>query len=87
MRVLPNADAYYVIADFVITSHVYAIRLSNDTAQETHARLTIILTIAVLSIVLLDRFGLTLFGKIAAILVVAAIVWICLVAFGYIAGG
>jgi hypothetical protein len=44
-------------------------------------------TIVVLSIVLLDRLGLTLFGKTAAILVVAAIIWICLVAFGYIAGG
>jgi hypothetical protein len=89
---LPNADAYYVVADFVITdfvitSHVYAIRLSNDTAQETPARLTIVPTIVVLSIVLLDRLGLTLFGKLAAILVVAAIIWICLVAFGFIACG
>jgi hypothetical protein len=47
----------------------------------------IVPTIAVLSIVLLDRLGLTLFGKIAAILVVAAIAWICLIAFGLIAGG
>jgi hypothetical protein len=41
-------------------------------------------TIAVLFIVLLERLGLTLLGKIVVLLAVAAIIWLSLVAFGYV---
>jgi hypothetical protein len=44
-------------------------------------------TIVVLFIVLLDRLGLTLTGKIVVLLVVAAIIWFTLVAMGYFVGG
>ena len=32
---LPNVERHFVIADFMIRSHVYAIRLSDDASQET----------------------------------------------------
>ena len=41
-------------------------------------------TIAVLFIVLLERLGFTLLGKILVLLAVAAIIWLSLVALGYI---
>ena len=41
-------------------------------------------TIAVLFIVLLERLGLTLLGKIVVLLAVAVIIWLSLVAVGYI---
>jgi hypothetical protein len=41
-------------------------------------------TIAVLFIVLLERLGLTLLGKIVVLLAVAAIIWLSLVALGYV---
>jgi hypothetical protein len=44
-------------------------------------------TIAVLFIVLLERLGLTLLGKIVVLLVVAAITWLTLIALGYLSGG
>jgi hypothetical protein len=44
-------------------------------------------TILVLFIVLLDRLGLTLPGKIVVLLAVAAIIWLTLVAMGYFGGG
>jgi hypothetical protein len=43
-------------------------------------------TIAVLFIVLLERLGLTLLGKIVVLLVVAAIIWLSLIALGYLNG-
>ncbi len=46
----------------------------------------VIPTIAVLLIVLLDRLGLTLFGKIVVLVVVAAMIWLTLAVFGYAAG-
>jgi hypothetical protein len=42
-------------------------------------------TIAVLLIVLLERLGFTLLGKIIILLVIAAIIWISLIALGYLA--
>jgi hypothetical protein len=44
-------------------------------------------TTVVLFIVLLDRLGLTLPGKIVVILVVAAMIWFSFVAMGYFVGG
>jgi hypothetical protein len=35
VHTLPNPERYFVIADFMITSRVYAIRLSDDASQET----------------------------------------------------
>ena len=43
-------------------------------------------TLTVFFIVLLDRLGLTLIGKIVVILIIAAIVWISLLAFRYLDG-
>jgi hypothetical protein len=41
----------------------------------------------VLFIVLLDRLGLTLPGKIVVLLAVAAMIWLTLVTMGYFSGG
>jgi hypothetical protein len=46
----------------------------------------VIPTIVVLFIVLLDRLGLTLPGKILVLLAVAAIIWLSLIALGYFVG-
>jgi hypothetical protein len=35
VNALPHPERYFVLADFLICSHVYAIRLSNDASQET----------------------------------------------------
>ena len=35
VNTLSNAERYFVIADFMLTSHVYAIRLSDDASDET----------------------------------------------------
>ena len=35
VNTLSNPEQYFVIADFMITSHVYAIRLSDDASEET----------------------------------------------------
>jgi hypothetical protein len=35
VHTLPNAERHFVIADFMIMSYVYAIRLSDDASQET----------------------------------------------------
>jgi hypothetical protein len=47
----------------------------------------IIPTIAVLIIVLLERLGLTLTGKIVVLLLIGAIIWFSLVAVGFLTGG
>jgi len=44
-------------------------------------------TIAVLVIVLLERLGFTLLGKIVVLLIIAAIIWISLIALGYLTPG
>src|ERR1700679_2672555 len=35
VNTLPDAEGYFVIADFMLRSHVYAIRLSNGASDET----------------------------------------------------
>jgi hypothetical protein len=47
----------------------------------------VIPTFIVLFIVLLDRLGLTLPGKIVVLLAVAAMIWLTLVTMGYFSGG